>query len=319
MAGASDLERFLGFARAFELAFVADTWAALEPWLHEDARHLVHSEPPLAADDRGRAAAIAGLRASVHGMDRRFDVRIPEVIAGPLVRPGGIWMRFSLRLRRAGLPELAIEGDHLAVYDGGRIVRIEETIDPETGERAAAFLAEHDAALRPAGAPVAAPADPRDLRELEAATMRTLARAYGGAKSARDLGAALGLCSDDFVLETPSLGTTARGRKQAERQLGLFFAAFPDYRVELDGLATGPDTVACWGTARMSWRGPFGPHAPSGRAAALPFTSVFPCAGGSLRGERFLFDLASLCEQIGLPLDAARATLAAVRAAEELA
>jgi hypothetical protein len=317
MAGASDLERFLGYARAFELAVLVDAWAGLEPWFHEDARHVVHSEGPLAADDRGRAAAIAGLRASVHGMDRRFDARIPEVIEGPLVRPEGIWMRWSLRLRSAGLPELRFEGDHLTVYEGGLIVRVEEWIEPGAGERVAAFLAEHAEALRPPAAPVTPPPDPRDLCDLQAALMRTLARAYGCAKSAQDVGAALSLCSEDFALETVSMGISARNRKQAEQQLQLFFTAFPDYRVALEGMATGPDAVACWGTARLSWRGAFGPHAPTGRTAELPFFSVFPCAGGSLRGERFFFDLASLCEQIGLPLEAAQQTLGALRAVEE--
>ncbi len=127
------------------------------------------------------------------------------------------------------------------------------------------------------------------------------------------------MCSEDFVLETPSLGLTARDRKEAEQQLALFFHVFPDYRVTLEGLATGEGVVTCWGRARMSWRGPFAEHAPSGRTAELPFVSIFPCEGGSLRGERFFFDLASLCEQIGLPLAAVKRAVGASRAQEESA
>ena len=37
----------------------------------------------------------------------------------------------------------------------------------------------------------------------------------------------------------------------------------------------------------------------------------------ALQGERFFFDLASLCDGIGLPLAAAQETLAALRALEE--
>ena len=302
----SDLERFLGYVRAFELAQLADAWGPLEPHLAEDACHVVHSAGWLRMDDRGRAAVIEGLRGSVHGMDRRFDVRIPEVVEGPLVRPDGIWMRFSLRLRRAGLPELAIEGEHLVAYAGGRIQRIEEWVAPETGERGGAYLAEHDARLRPVGAPVALPSDPRDARDLEAGLMRTLARAYGCAKSRQDVGAALALASEDFVLETVSLGLASRDRKEAEQQLVLFFHVFPDYRVSLEGMATGEGVVACWGRARLSWRAPFAGLPPTGRSAELPCVSLFACANGRLRGERFFFDLATLCEQIGLPLEAAR-------------
>jgi hypothetical protein len=319
MSGASDLERLLGYARSFELAVLADAWPALAPWFADGARHLVRAAAPLGLDDRGRDAVIAGLRASVHGMDRRFDVRIPEVIEGPRTRHDGVWMRFALRLRRAGLPELRLEGEHLARFEGGRIALLEETMAPGTGERVAAYLEQHGEALRPAAAPVTPPPDPRDARELDAAMGRTLVRFYGGAKSEQDVGAALAVCSEDFALETVAMGLRTRDRKQAERQLGLFFAAFPDYAVTVDGLTAGDGNVACWGQARMTWRGAFGPHAPTGRSVELPFVSLFPFANGALSGERFFFDLASLCDGIGLPLEAAQETLAALRALEETA
>jgi hypothetical protein len=307
----SDLERFLGYVRAFELVYLTDAWAALEPHLAQDVGHVVHSEGLLRMDDRGRAAVIEGLRRSVHGMDRRFDARIPELVEGPLVRPDGVWMRFSLRLRRAGLPELHVEGEHVAEYAAGRIVRIEEWIAPGMGERVDAFLTEHDARLRPVGAPAVPVSDPRDARDLEAALLRTLARAYGSAKSRQDVGAALAVCSEDFVLETVSMGLASRDRKEAEQQLALFFHLFPDYRVSLEGMATGEGVVACWGRARLTWRGPFLGFTPTGRSAELPFVSLFPGSNGMLRGERFFFDLASLCEQIGLPLEAARRVVGA--------
>lgn len=312
--GPTDLERFLGYARAFEQAFWSDDWRLLAPHWREDGVHRVHGAAPLGTDDRGAAAAIAGLRASVHGIDRRFDVRIPEIVAGPCTRDGGVWMRFALTLRRAGLPELRFEGDHLTRYgDDGRIALVEEWVEAGAGERVTAYLAEHDARLRPAGSPPAPPTDPRDARELEAATARSLARAYGGAKSEQDAGAALAVCSEDFVLETVPFGLATRDRKEAEQQLALFFAAFPDYRVELDGLAAGTGAVTGWGRARLTWRGAFAGLAPSGRSAELPFAVVFPTAAGQLRGERFFFDCAALCEQIGMPLDALRERLAALR------
>jgi hypothetical protein len=302
----SDLERFLAYVRGFELVYLTDAWAALAPHLAADVRHVVHSEGSLRMDDRGPAAVTQGLRRSVHGMDRRFDVRIPELVEGPRVRPDGVWMRFALRLRRAGLPELQLEGEHVAEYAEGRIVRIEEWMAPGTGERVDAFLAEHDARLRPVGAPAVPPSDPRDARDLEAAVLRTLARAYGAAKSRQDVGAALALCSEDFVLETVPLGLASRDRKEAEQQLALFFHAFPDYRVDLEGLAAGEGVVACWGRASLTWRGPFAGQTPTGRSAELPFVSLFPAANGVLRGERFFFDLSSLCDAIGLPLEAAQ-------------
>jgi hypothetical protein len=42
---------------------------------------------------------------------------------------------------------------------------------------------------------------------------------------------------------------------------------------------------------------------------------VFGFRDGLLAGERFYFDLATLCDGIGVPVEALRARLAAVRAA----
>jgi predicted ester cyclase len=218
-------------------------------------------------------------------------------------------MRYALRLRRAGLPELALEGEHVTRYGGGRIVGIEETLPPGTGERVDAFLREHDTRLRPAGSPPLPARDPRDQRDAEAALLRSLARCYAGAKSEQDIPAALSLCSEDFVLDAVPLGIPSRDRKGAEAQLGLFFQAFPDFSVTAEGSAAEGGAVACWGSARQTFRGSYLGLAPTGRSAVHPFVSVFEARGGQLVRERYFFDLASLCEQIGLPIEAVRETL----------
>jgi predicted ester cyclase len=311
----SDLERFFGYVRAFELAYLTDNWSLLEPCFSEDACHLVDDGGVLGGDDHGRAALIEGLRESVHRNDRRFDVRIPEILSGPEVRADGIWMRWALTLRRAGLPELRFEGDHLAVYGGGRIRRLEERVEPGAAERVAAYLAEHGPRLRPEGSPCALPSG-ADLRDLEAATGRSLVRCYAAAKSCQDAGAALAVCSDDFVLETPAFGTRATSRAEAAAQLAVFFRAFPDYGVELEGMAEGPGVVATWGRARLSLRGEMLGFAPTGKTADLPMFCVMGCAGGALRSERFFFDRAELCEQLGLPVAALSEALSKLRALE---
>lgn len=175
MANPGDLERFLDYVRAFEIAQATDAWHLIERCFALEAVHLVHHGGPLGGEDRGRAAVVEGLRQSVLRHDRRFDARIPEIVDGPLARPDGIWMRWDLTLRRAGVPELRLEGEHLTEYEGGVIRRIEEWLPEGTGERVAAFVAEHGAALKPAGSPPAPPG-PADHRDLEAATARTLAR-----------------------------------------------------------------------------------------------------------------------------------------------
>ncbi len=229
----SDLARFYDYARAFEVAVLADDWRRLEPFFTPDAEHRVEGPAPFAGHDRGQEAVVAGLRASVSRIGRRCDARIPEVIAGPVVRPDGIWMRFGVGLRRAGLPDLWFEGDHLTVYRDGRIARIDERMDPPSAARAAEWFAEHAADLHPEGTRTV-PTDPVHLGALGRALRRTLERLYASAKSHQDVAAALAVCHEDFELESLGFGLVAHGRKECERQLEVFFRIFPDYSVAVD-------------------------------------------------------------------------------------
>lgn len=295
----SDLQRFIGYARVFEVAQAADAWDLLEPYYTEAAVHVVHDGGPMGDRAEGRAAVIAAVQKSVLDHDRRFDVRIPEILEGPIARSDGIWMRYRLTLRRAGLPDLSFEGEHVTSYADGLISRIEEWMTPGTGERVARYFLEHGAALRPAGS---APATPSagDLRDLEDASARSIVRAYGSAKSQQDIGAALSVCSEDFVLETPAFGTRGVGKQEVTAQLELFFAAFPDYNVELDGFAHG-DLLATWGRARISFHGELIGIAPTHKTANLEVTCLIDVKGGVLHSERFIFDRADFCEQLGIP------------------
>jgi hypothetical protein len=314
MTTPTDLELLFHFMRDFEMAFVSGDWSLLDAHFHEDARHTIENgSGALGSGGNGRAAVIAGLRGGVEAIDRRFDVRIPEIVEGPATRADGVWMRFSLVLRRAGLPELRIEGEHLATYRDGRIARLAEKVAPDTAARVASFLAEHDADLRPAGSPFAPPALAADFEALEAATGRSLVRCYGGAKSERDTNAALTVCDEGFWIETIAFGLTSADREDTRAQLGAFFHTFPDYAVTLDGFATAPGKVTCWGRARLSFLGDFLGHTATGRTADVPIFCVFEMAGPAIASERFFFDLAAFCEQIGLPVAEMTATLAGLR------
>ncbi len=307
----SDLRRLWDYARAFELATVSDEWSVLRPLLAEDATHLVHSEPPFAQHDEGADAVIAGLRRSVDTLDRRFDARLPEVIAGPLLRDDGVWMRFRLRFEREGLEPLEVEGDHLVRFEAGRIAWIEEWVDVADARRVAAYLERHDAELRPAGlGPV--PGLPSGYEER---LRRSLVRGYGHAKLAHDVDGALAVCRDDFVLETPSLGSRSKDKKETDALLRHFFQAFPDYTMEIDEIASGPDSVACWGTVSLTMRDAFVGLPPTGRTAELFAVSLFDFRDGQLARERFLLDGDELCRKLGLSLEEVLARTTALDAA----
>ena len=312
----TDLERFFGYMQAFELAWLGDDWSGLGDFFTADATYRAIDAGPFGDGGSGRDGVVAALRDSTGSIDRRFDVRIPEIIEGPTTRADGIFMRYTLTLRRAGLPDFTSLGEHVASYANGRIAQLVDTPEPGTGARLAAYLAEHGARLRPAGAPLELNLDPRDLRDLENATLRTLVRAYGAAKSEQDIAAALAVCSPGFVLDTPSMGAIARGADEARAQLGLFFDVFPDYGFAIEGIAAGDGSVACWGRIRMTFARQFLGIAPTGRTAELPAVSVFTSKGGALDDEIFYFDLATLCAQIGVSVDEMNAQLAVIRPAE---
>lgn len=312
----SDLARMLAYAQAFELAHLSDDWSIIAPCFAPDAVHHVDGDFPLAAHNEGRDAVVAGLAAGVGALDRRFDARIAEIVDGPVPRPDGIWIRFRLTFCRAGLPDLTFEGEHLAVYDGhDAIVHLHEAVAPEACAAVLAYLTQHDAALRPAGSGPVLTNDPALLARIEGATNRSMVRTYGLAKSHQDIDAALAVCTGDFTIDSVSFGLESSDRADTAAQLALFFGAFPDYGVTVDGLTSGPATAACWGTARMTFDGDFLGYPPTGKTATYPFFSAFELKDGLINRERFFFDLATLCDGIGLPLDTAAKLLKQLREA----
>src|SRR5690349_4781295 len=126
---ASDLERLFAYMRDFEFAYLSGDFSLIERHFHDDAVHeIAGGGAPIGIGGVGREAILAGLKAGVDAIDRRFDARIPEIVEGPALRDGGIWMRFTLTLRRAGLPDLCIRGEHSAVYRDGRIAALRERV-----------------------------------------------------------------------------------------------------------------------------------------------------------------------------------------------
>lgn len=312
----SDLAHFAAYAQAFEIAFLTDDWSHIEPHFTDDAAHVVAATGLLAADDQGRDAVVSGLRDVVHQLDRRFDVRIPEILEGPMRREDGVWMRFRLTLRREGVPDLEIEGTHLAAFRDGRIARIDERVAPQICSQVDATLRNFDALLKPARSPLAA-VPPQHARDLREALMRSMVQAYAGAKCQQDVAGALSACTEGFQIDTIPFRLCSRDAADTASHLGLFFAAFPDYRVTVESTACNETSLSCWGNVEMTWRGDLIGQPPTGRAASLPFVSVFDFEGTRIAKERFFFDLSDLCRQIGAPLETIEKLLDAVRSTQK--
>ena len=88
------------------------------------------------------------------------------------------------------------------------------------------------------------------------------------------------------------------------------FTAFPDLQPTDEGFAFGDDVLVTWGHLRGTSGGEWLGVAPSGGSFSVPFTNVTTFADGRMAGETIYFDLATLCEQAGLPLDEIRAAVA---------
>ncbi|MFF7184920.1 ester cyclase [Streptomyces sp. NPDC008222] len=139
--------------------------------------------------------------------------------------------------------------------------------------------------------------------------MFELAHALAVAKSRQDVSAALRLFHPDMVLETPAFGTTSRGPAENEKVLRRFFSSFPDYDVTLHGHASNGDMLVCWGTARLTMTGNRFGVLPNGERAEIPVFIQFTFEDDLIAGERFFFDLATLCAQSGVSTDAVRQRL----------
>ena len=145
--------------------------------------------------------------------------------------------------------------------------------------------------------------------------MEALFRVHREAEARRDFDAIIDTFTDDCYLETVPLGTRSEGRAAARAAYEAYFTAFPDLAPEDDGFAYGDGVLVTWGHLRGTSGGEWLGVPPSGGSFAVPFTNVTTFAGGRMVGETISFDLATLCEQAALPLDAIRAAAAARRAA----
>jgi steroid delta-isomerase-like uncharacterized protein len=146
------------------------------------------------------------------------------------------------------------------------------------------------------------------LGTMNSEEMRSLFQRHRVAEAARDYDGILATFVEDCFLETHALGLRSEGRAEVRRTYEEgYFVAFPDLEPEDTGQAFGDDVMVVWGTLRGTSGGEWMGVPPSGRSFAVPFANVTPFREGLVAGESIYFDVATLCEQAALPLDAVRA------------
>ncbi len=136
--------------------------------------------------------------------------------------------------------------------------------------------------------------------------MLRLFRSHRDAEAARDFDAILATFVEDCYLDTVALGLRSEGRAAARAAYEAYFTAFPDLAPDDEGYAFSENTVVSWGTLRGTSGGDWLGIPPSGRSFAVRFVNVAPMRSELMAGESIYFDLATLCEQAGLPLDELR-------------
>jgi hypothetical protein len=144
------IARFGAYAAAFEQVVESDDWSLLEPWFCEDAVYEILGGPPFAGRHEGREAVLAHLKRSLDGFDRRFEQRSIELLEGPKLRDGAVWIRWRASYKTPGLPELVIDGEETAEFEGDRIRRLEDRFPLEMSALTEAWFSSWGSRLPPA-------------------------------------------------------------------------------------------------------------------------------------------------------------------------
>ena len=133
-------DRYQAYADAFEESYEDDDWSRIEAYFTEDA---VYEGDP---DAVGRDAVLAKLKGGVDGFDRKMDSRSPD-FDPPSVEGDTLRMTWAVTYSKAGAPDLKISGVETAVFEGDRIARLRDDVDPKAQKAMTEWLAAHGASL----------------------------------------------------------------------------------------------------------------------------------------------------------------------------
>jgi steroid delta-isomerase-like uncharacterized protein len=154
----------------------------------------------------------------------------------------------------------------------------------------------------------------REGGRVEPKEMRRIFDVHRDAEARRDFDGILATFTEDCYLETVALGSRSDGQEATKAAYVGYFTAFPDLAPTDEGFAYGDNALVSWGhlsgTSGGEWLG----LPPTGGQFRVAFTNVARFADGRMQGETLYFDLATLCEQAGLPLEKIRAAAARRRA-----
>ena len=133
---------------------------------------------------------------------------------------------------------------------------------------------------------------------MPAAESEAVVRRLFDAVNAGSLDRALECVADEIVVHTPIPGI-APGRDGFAAFMGLYFAAFPEQRVDVHDVLAAGDRVAVRHTHHVTHGGEFAGLPPSGKRATVEGMELFRVAGGKVVELWHYDDLLGLMQQLG--------------------
>ena len=116
------LKSFEIYAEAFEVGYESRDWQVVADLMAEDVSWTYEIPPPIGGTRVGRDQVIEAIRHSVDTLDRRFDLRAPEVRSAPTAFPGGIYVPWRVSYTRHGLPPAILVGEEWDLFRDGKMV-----------------------------------------------------------------------------------------------------------------------------------------------------------------------------------------------------
>ena len=90
---------------------------------------------------------LAKLKGGVDSFDRVMDSRTPD-FQTPTVDGNTLTMNWTVTYTKAGCPDIVLTGKEIAVFEGDRIARLRDDIDPGAQAAMGAWMEEHGAKLQ---------------------------------------------------------------------------------------------------------------------------------------------------------------------------
>jgi hypothetical protein len=123
--------KFARYAFRFERAYKSDRWDAVRQCFHDDATYLIEgSASKYDGETCGGDAIMELFKRMLDELDRKYDRREPHMDGFPRVRDGELVAKWRARYV-LGANEAILHGTTRCRFDGGKIRKLSDTMDPE--------------------------------------------------------------------------------------------------------------------------------------------------------------------------------------------